>query len=29
LAILPDDELNRIHPEIIEKYFPKTVTEVR
>ncbi len=29
LAILPDDELTRIHPELIEKYFPETVTEVR
>ncbi len=28
LSILPDEELTRIHPEYIEKYFPKIVKEV-
>jgi V/A-type H+-transporting ATPase subunit B len=28
LSVLPDEELTRIHPEIIKKYFPNMVKEV-
>ncbi|MGD0450024.1 MAG: V-type ATP synthase subunit B [Candidatus Bathyarchaeia archaeon] len=29
LSILPDEELTRIHPEYLQKYFPKIVKEVK
>jgi V/A-type H+/Na+-transporting ATPase subunit B len=29
LALLSEEELTRVHPNLIEKYFPKTVTEVK
>jgi V/A-type H+-transporting ATPase subunit B len=28
LSIFPDEELTRIHPEYIKKYFPKIITEI-
>jgi V/A-type H+-transporting ATPase subunit B len=29
LSILPDEELTRIHPEYLDKYFPKIVKEIK